>query len=371
MSELKKTPLYELHLELGAKMVEFTGYSMPVQYSLGVIKEHNHTRQKAGLFDVSHMGQAWLISENQSKVASELETLLPAEIQGLALGKQQYSQLLNENGGVLDDLIVTKPAEEQYNDRLYMVVNAGCKDADYALMEEKLSSVKILRLEDRAQIALQGPKAVDCLAQIVPGVENMKFMTFKCFSYNKHELLISRSGYTGEDGYEISIPENIAIKFTKKLLEMEEVEPIGLGARDSLRLEAGLCLYGNDLDETISPVEAGLLWSIGKRRRTEGGFSGSEIILKQIESGTNKKRVGLDIEGKMPCRAGTEIFVGDKKVGVITSGGFGPTVNRPIAMAYINTEFSAVNTEVILKVRNKEIIAKVCKMPFNKKTYVR
>jgi len=314
MSELKKTPLYELHLELGAKMVEFTGYSMPVQYSLGVIKEHNHTRQKAGLFDVSHMGQAWLIGESQSKVASELETLLPAEIEGLALGKQQYSQLLNENGGVLDDLIITKPAEEQYNDRLYMVVNAGCKDADYALMREKLSGVKILRLEDHAQIALQGPKAVNCLAQIVPGVENMKFMTFKCFSYNEHELLISRSGYTGEDGYEISIPENIAIKFTKKLLEMEEVEPIGLGARDSLRLEAGLCLYGNDLDETISPVEACLLWSIGKRRRTEGGFTGSEMILKQIESGTTKKRIGLDIESKMPCRTGTEFLLVIKKL---------------------------------------------------------
>ncbi|MFL2659725.1 MAG: glycine cleavage system aminomethyltransferase GcvT [Alphaproteobacteria bacterium] len=371
MSELKKTPLYELHLELGAKMVEFTGYSMPVQYSLGVIKEHNHTRQKAGLFDVSHMGQAWLIGESQSKVANQLEKLLPAEIEGLASGKQQYSQLLNENGGVLDDLIVTKPAEERYNDRLYMVVNAGCKDADYALMSEKLNGVKILRLEDRAQIALQGPKAVDCLAKIVSGAENMKFMTFKCFSYNEHELLISRSGYTGEDGYEISIPENIAIEFTKKLLEMEDVEPIGLGARDSLRLEAGLCLYGNDLNETISPIDAGLLWSIGKRRRAEGGFTGSETILKQIKSGVNKKRVGLNIEGKMPCRAGTEIFVGDKKVGIITSGGFGPTVNRPVAMAYIDKEFSAIDTDVVLKVRNKEIIAKICKMPFSKKTYVR
>ena len=368
---LKTTPLHALHVELGAKMVEFTGYDMPVQYPLGVLKEHIHTRENAGLFDVSHMGQAWLIGESQDAVAKALETLLPAEIVGLEKGKQQYSQLLNDNGGILDDLIVTKPAEDKYSDRLYMVVNAGCKDADYALMAEKLDGVKIVRMDDRAQIALQGPKAVDCLKTLVSGVEDMKFMTFKCFDYNGEELLISRSGYTGEDGYEVSIPAHIAVDFTKALLAMDGVEAIGLGARDSLRLEAGLCLYGNDLNTTTTPIEAGLLWSIGKRRRIEGGFSGADTVLAQIENGAPRKRVGLDIDGRAPCRAGTEIYIDGNKVGEITSGGFGPTVGCPVAMAYINKEFSAVDTNVVLMVRGKEILAKVCKMPFSKKTYVR
>ena len=371
MSELKTTPLHALHVELGAKMVEFTGYDMPVQYPLGVMKEHTYTRESAGLFDVSHMGQAWLIGESQNAVAKALETVLPAELVALAQGKQQYSQLLNDQGGILDDLIVTKPEEEKYSDRLYMVVNAGCKDADYALMAEKLEGVKIVRMDDRAQIALQGPKAVDCLNILVPGVADMKFMTFKCFDYNGSELLISRSGYTGEDGYEVSIPADIAVQFTKLLLGMDNVQPIGLGARDSLRLEAGLCLYGNDLNESTTPVEAGLLWSIGKRRRVEGGFPGADIIIEQIQNGAPRKRVGLDIDGRAPCRAGTEIFIGDKKVGIITSGGFGPTVGMPVAMAYIDKEFSSIDTDVILIVRGKEIKAKVCKMPFSVKSYVR
>ena len=371
MSTLKTTPLYDIHLELDAKMVEFTGYNMPVQYPLGVMKEHLHTRNACGLFDVSHMGQAWLIGESQEAVSEALETLLPADIIGLKKGKQQYSQLLNDNGGILDDLIVTKPAEEKYQDRLYMVVNAGCKDVDYALMTEKLKNVKIVRMDDRAQIALQGPKAVNCLERLVNGVKDMTFMTFKCFDYQGEELLISRSGYTGEDGYEISLPPHIASEFTKALLEMDEVEPIGLGARDSLRLEAGLCLYGNDLDETTTPVEAGLLWSIGKRRRLEGGFVGASIILDQIQNGAKRKRVGLAIDGKMPCRAGTELFIGDIQVGVITSGGFGPSVETPVAMAYIDIEHAVIDTPVVLKVRKKEVSATVCKMPFTKKTYVR
>ena len=371
MSELKTTPLHAMHVELGAKMVEFTGYDMPVQYPLGVMKEHTHTRESAGLFDVSHMGQAWLIGESQEAVAKALETVLPAELVALPQGKQQYSQLLNDKGGILDDLIVTKPEEDKYSDRLYMVVNAGCKDADYALMAEKLEGVKIVRMDDRAQIALQGPKAVDCLKILVPGVEDMKFMTFKCFDYNGSELLISRSGYTGEDGYEVSIPADIAVQFTQLLLDMDPVQPIGLGARDSLRLEAGLCLYGNDLDESTTPIEAGLLWSIGKRRRVEGGFPGADIIIDQIQNGAPRKRVGLDIDGRAPCRAGTEIFIGDKKVGVITSGGFGPTVGMPVAMAYIDKEFSAIDTDVVLSVRGKEIKATICKMPFSVKSYVR
>ncbi|MGB1361168.1 MAG: glycine cleavage system aminomethyltransferase GcvT [Alphaproteobacteria bacterium] len=371
MSELKTTPLHALHIELGAKMVEFTGYDMPVSYPLGVLKEHTWTRENCGLFDVSHMGQAWLIADSQETVADEVEKLIPAEVKGLAQGKQQYSQLLNDNGGIMDDLIITKPAEEKYADRLYIVVNAGCKEVDYAFMAEKFGSVKIERLENRAQIAIQGPKAESVLSKIIPGTEAMTFMTFKSFDWNGVEVLVSRAGYTGEDGYEVSVPAESSVEFAKLLGADADAEWIGLGARDSLRLESGLCLYGNDLDETTTPIEADLLWSISKRRRAEGGFTGADTVLKQIENGASRKRVGFDIDGRAPCREGTEVFVGGEKVGEITSGGFGVSVGKPVAMGYINIEHSAVDTEVTLMVRNKEVSAKVCKMPFVKQNYKR
>ena len=373
---LKHTALHALHMQLGAKMVDFAGYDMPIQYPLGVLKEHLHTRKKCGIFDVSHMGQAWLIGDSQIQVAEIVETVLPAEIIGLPSGKQQYTQLLNENGTILDDLIITKPAEEKYSDRLYTVVNAGCKDADYAHMQSHMDGVRIQRLENRAQIAIQGPLAVEVLSAVVHGVQDLTFMSFKSFDWgagdgNTSELLISRSGYTGEDGYEVSIENAYATEFTKILLQNENAEMIGLGARDSLRLEAGLCLYGNDLDTTTTPVEAGLLWSIGKRRRQQGGFIGATVIQDNIANGVHRKRIGLNIDGKAPCRQGTEIFVGDTKVGEITSGGFGPSIGKPVAMGYIDTAHSDIGTEVTLLVRKKHISAKVCKMPFAPHKYKR
>ena len=373
---LKQTALHALHVEIGAKMVGFAGYDMPIQYPMGVLSEHLHTRAKCGIFDVSHMGQAWLIGESQDKVAAVAETVLPAEIIGLPAGKQQYTQLLNAKGTIMDDLIVTKPAEQKYQDRLYTVVNAGCKDTDYAHMQSHMNGVKIKRLENRAQIALQGPTAVTVLSSVVDGVQDLTFMSFKAFDWQTAdgtttELLVSRSGYTGEDGYEVSVLAKYAMAFTKQLLTHPDAEMIGLGARDSLRLEAGLCLYGKDLDTTTTPVEAGLLWSIGTRRRTQGGFIGASVVQDTIAKGVSRKRIGLDIDSKAPCRAGTEIFVGDIKVGEITSGGFGPSVGKPVAMGYIATEYSAVDTAVILRVRKKQISATVCKMPFIPHKYKR
>lgn len=372
----KTTALHALHLELGAKMVDFAGYDMPVQYPLGVLKEHLHTRAKCGIFDVSHMGQAWLIGETQDAVCQAVETVLPAEIIGLPVGKQQYTQLLNEQGGTMDDLIITKPAEARYQDRLYTVVNAGCKDADYAHMADHMHGVTIERLETNAQLAIQGPTAVDVLSSVVPGVADLTFMSFKCFDWTADdgtpvELLISRSGYTGEDGYEVSIPNAHAVAFTRKLLSCDDAEMIGLGARDSLRLEAGLCLYGNDLDPTTTPIEGGLIWSIGKRRREQGGFIGASVIQDNIANGVTRKRVGLDIAGRVPCRAGTGVYVHGDKVGEITSGGFAPSVGKPVAMGYIATEYASVGTAVTLMVRGKEIPATVCKMPFLSHNYKR
>lgn len=373
---IQKTALHPLHLELGAKMVAFAGYDMPIQYPMGVLQEHLYTRAKCGIFDVSHMGQAWLIGDSQDTVAQQAETLLPAEIVGLPAGKQQYTQLLNENGGIMDDLIITKPAESHYADRLYTVVNAGCKDADYAHMATHMDGVTIERLETNAQLAIQGATAVDVLSSVVSGVADLVFMSFKCFDWvadngDTVELLISRSGYTGEDGYEVSIPNAYAIEFTKKLLAHSDAEMIGLGARDSLRLEAGLCLYGNDLDPTTTPIQAGLLWSIGKRRREQGGFVGADVVQSQIANGATRKRVGFNIGGRTPCRAGTEIHVNGQQVGVITSGGFAPSLNKPVAMGYIATEYAGVDTDVVLMVRGKEIPATVCKMPFVAPNYKR
>lgn len=361
---LKTTPLDALHREYGAKMVPFAGYSMPVQYKAGVLQEHLHTRSQAGLFDVSHMGQARLLG---SKAAEAMETLVPGDIVGLGAGNMRYTLLTNDAGGILDDLMVT-----HCGDSLYIVVNAACKDADFAHMRAKLTDAKLEIIEDHALLALQGPKAAEVLARYAPAVRHMVFLTGQAVRINDVPCFITRSGYTGEDGYEISIPNKYADAFARLLLSEHEVMPIGLGARDSLRLEAGLCLYGNDIDTTTTPIEAALNWTIGKRRRAEGGFPGADVILGQIKNGTARKRVGLMPEGRAPARAGTEIQDMDgAAAGIVTSGGFGPTIDGPIAMGYLRTELAVPGTRVNLMVRGKAQPAEVVKPPFVKQNYVK
>ena len=362
--DLKKTPIFDLHVELGAKMVPFAGYSMPVQYPLGVLKEHVHTREQAGLFDVSHMGQAWLVGEN---VAEALETILPADIKNLETGQQRYSQLLNDEGGILDDLMVTKPANPDLTDRLFIVVNAACKEQDFAHIAVKLGDrIQIERLEDRALLALQGPASPKVAARLFgDSVLTQPFMSQQELECDGIKCLVSRAGYTGEDGYEISIPEKAADMIARKILAEPEVEAIGLGARDSLRLEGGLCLYGHDIDTTTTPVEAVLMWSIAKRRREEGGFPGHKIIMQQLADKPSRKRVGIRPEGRAPAREGT--IIADEhgnEIGVITSGGFGPTVGGPVAMGYVTTKFAAADTKINLMVRGKAMPAIIVKMPF-------
>ena len=361
---LKTTPLDALHREYGAKMVPFAGYSMPVQYKASVLQEHLHTRSQAGLFDVSHMGQARLLG---AKAAEAMETLVPGDIAGLGAGNMRYTLLTNDAGGILDDLMVT-----HCGDSLYIVVNAACKDADFAHIQAKLPDAKLEIIEDHALLALQGPKAAEVLARYAPAVRHMVFLTGQAVRINDVPCFITRSGYTGEDGYEISIPAQDADAFARLLLSETEVMPIGLGARDSLRLEAGLCLYGNDIDETTTPIEAALNWTIGKRRRAEGGFPGADVILDQIKDGTARKRVGLVPEGRAPARAGTEIQDLDgAAAGTVTSGGFGPTVDGPIAMGYLRTELAVPGTRVNLMVRGKAQPAEVVKPPFVKQNYVK
>ncbi len=361
---LKKTALFDLHVELGAKMVPFAGYDMPVQYPAGVLKEHNHTRDAAGLFDVSHMGQARLTGDNP---AAALETLVPAELQALEPGQQRYTQFTNDQGGILDDLMVTN-----MGDHLFIVVNAACKDADFAHMKSKLAGKAELEIiDDRALLAIQGPKAGEVMARLSPEMATMTFMTAAEVQIDGVSCLATRSGYSGEDGFEISIPNDQAERLARLMLDQPEVEPIGLGARDSLRLEAGLCLYGSDIDETTTPVEGGLVWSIGKRRRTEGGYPGADVVARQLAEGAPRKRVGIRPEGRAPARAHTEIHSGGRKVGEITSGGFGPTVGGPVAMGYVETEFAKAGTPVTLIVRGKEAPAQVEKMPFVQQRYYR
>lgn len=365
--DLSKTPLHGLHVRLGAKMVPFAGYDMPVQYPAGILKEHAQTRDSAGLFDVSHMGQAFLVSEDGADPAIALESLCAADLQGLNPGRQRYSQLLNDAGGILDDLMATRPVAALGADRLYLVVNAACKDADFALIREKLAGrARLEVLEDRALIALQGPKAAAVAARLLdPALAEMPFMSQHVCPFNGVELWVSRSGYTGEDGYEISVPDAQAEALASALLAEAEVEPIGLGARDSLRLEAGLCLYGHDIDTGTTPVEAGLSWSIGKRRREEGGFPGADKILDQLANGTELRRVGILPEGRAPAREGAEITdLEGVTVGSVTSGGFGATVGGPVAMGYVATSHKAPDTPVNLMVRGKAMPARIAKMPF-------
>ncbi len=368
--DLLTTPLYALHIEAGAKMVPFAGFNMPVQYPLGVKKEHLHTRDAAGLFDVSHMGQLRL---HGSDAAKALEALVPVDIIDLPVGKQRYAFFTNDEGGILDDLMVAN-----LGDHLFVVVNAACKSQDIAHLQAYLpENVKLDVIEDRALLALQGPKAGEVLARLQPAVADMVFMDIQQVSINGVECIVSRSGYTGEDGYEISVPAADAQELAKALTAFEEVEWIGLGARDSLRLECGLCLYGHDLDTTTTPVEASLLWGIQPVRRIggarEGGFPGADIILNQIQTkDVARKRVGLVGQTKAPVREGTELFDADgAKIGIVTSGTAGPTAGKPVSMAYVRTDFSVIGTEVFAEVRGKMLPMTVEKMPFVPQRYYR
>jgi len=367
MSDLHKTPLYDLHMELGAKMVPFAGYAMPVQYPLGVMGEHLHTRAQAGLFDVSHMGQVILPGAG---AAEALEALVPVSLMALAEGRQRYAMFTNDAGGILDDLMVANRG-----DHLFVVVNAACKTADLAHLRAHIEGVQ--EITDRALLALQGPAAEGALEALVPGVGAMRFMDVATFGWQGVDLWISRSGYTGEDGFEISVPAPQAEAFARALLADAAVEPIGLGARDSLRLEAGLCLYGHDIDTTTTPVEANLAWAIQKIRRTggarAGGFPGAEVILAQLDGGAARKRVGLRPEGRAPMREGVQIFAdaeGGAPIGSVTSGGFGPSIAAPMAMAYLPSDLTE-GTIVYGEVRGKRLPAVIAPMPFQPTTYKR
>lgn len=354
----KRTPLYELHRSLGGKMVPFAGYALPVQYSAGILAEHLQTRAAAALFDVSHMGQARL---HGAGAAAALEKLVPADIQSLKDFAQRYTQFTDASGGILDDLMATK-----LPDGLFLVVNAACKDADFKHLAAHLpKDVTLELLPDRALLAVQGPAAERAVARLAPAVANLAFMQGAWIDIRGVSCFVTRSGYTGEDGFEISVPADRAFALAEDLLAEPEVKPAGLGARDTLRLEAGLCLYGHDIDTTISPVEAGLNWTIQKRRRAEGGFPGAERILRELREGTNRLRVGIKPDGRAPARDGTEVTdAGGGKIGVITSGGFGPTVGGPIAMGYVAVNVAKPETAVNLTVRNNAIPARVKPLPF-------
>ncbi len=350
---LLKTPLWALHRELGGKMVPFAGYDMPVQYDgMGVLKEHLHTRAAAGLFDVSHMGQAILSGD-----VDALEALVPSDIRGLVPGQMRYTHLLNDQGGIIDDLIVTRRDAQT----LFIVVNAACKDGDFAHIRAKLAGKAELKIrDDRALIAVQGPAAEKVVAAHFPAAAALGFMT----SLVEGDVFVSRCGYTGEDGFEISIPAARAEEFARILMKHDDAKWIGLGARDSLRLEAGLCLYGHDIDTATTPVEANLKWIIPKRRRADGGFPGANKIIAQITDGAPRLRIGLQPEGRAPLREGTELFAGGRKIGVITSGGFGPSVNAPVAMGYVETAFAAVGTKIDAMLRGEARPCAVAALPF-------
>lgn len=365
--ELKHTPLYALHLELGAKMVPFAGYAMPVQYPAGILKEHLHTRASAGLFDVSHMGQAFLSGEDPARA---LERLTPADIVGLKEGRQRYALLLTQQGTIKDDFMVARLEGEP---ALYLVVNAATKDGDFAYIAERLKGIAALAPQSgRALLALQGPKAEAALARHAPEAAALVFMQIKRMTLAGVPAIVGRTGYTGEDGYEISIAAKDAEHVARALLAEPEVLPIGLGARDSLRLEAGLCLYGHDIDETTNPVEANLAWSIGKRRKMDKDFPAAEAIVDALLGGAPRKRVGIRLDGKAPAREGSEIAAKTGRiVGRVTSGGFGPSLNAPVAMGYVETQFAADGTEVDLIVRGKRLPAHVAPMPFVANGYKR
>ncbi|MEM1300728.1 MAG: glycine cleavage system aminomethyltransferase GcvT [Pseudomonadota bacterium] len=373
-SELESTCLHSLHLELGAKMVPFAGYEMPVQYGLGVMKEHQHTRAAAGLFDVSHMGQVVLRGGSYEEIALGLERLIPMDVLGLGEDRQRYGFFTNEAGGIEDDLMFANRG-----DHMFVVVNAACKAADIARMKAALEpEIRVEPITDRALLALQGPAAETVLAAMNPAAADMRFMDVATMDLAGAEAWVSRSGYTGEDGYEISVPEAAAETLARALLGHEAVEPIGLGARDSLRLEAGLCLYGSDIDTSTSPVEASLNWAIQKARRSggarEGGFPGAGQILDQLTNGAPRKRVGLMPEGRAPMRAGVPLFAaeeGGEALGEITSGCFGPTIGGPVAMGYVPTALSEPGTRLYGELRGKRQPLSVVPLPFTPANFKR
>ena len=364
---MKRTPLYELHTALGAKMVPFAGYEMPVQYPSGILFEHRQVRASAGLFDVSHMGQATVFGDDSARL---LETVLPANLLELPNGSQRYSFFTNDAGGILDDLMIYR-----LDDRYTLVVNASNKEADFALLQDLCAgAVEFELMASHALLALQGPKACVALERMSPGIEELPFMGAKRVIISGIPCTVTRSGYTGEDGVEISVGASAALDLAWKLLELPEVEPVGLGARDSLRLEAGLCLHGNDIGPDTSPVEAGLQWAIPHCRRTQGsrrgGFPGAERILAEIDNGTLRRRVGIRPEGKAPVRAHAELLDTDSvQIGEVSSGGFGPSINAPVAMGYVAKEYSTPGTALHALVRNKPLPVTVCSMPFSPHRY--
>jgi len=366
---LKTTPLHALHLELGAKMTPFAGYDMPVSYPEGILKEHRHCRESAALFDVSHMGQLRLIGDDAAKA---LETLVPMDVAGLAVGKQRYAFFTNANGGILDDLMITRR-----EDHLFLIVNAACKEADTRHLVTHLSHrCTIQPLPDRALLALQGPQAAKALARLNPAVTSLTFMTGTTVALAGADCFITRSGYTGEDGYEISVPGAQAEMLARALLALPEVKPAGLGARDTLRLEAGLCLYGHDINETTTPVEAGLTWAIQKVRRAggarHGGYPGASAIDAQLAAGPSTKRIGLVGLERVPVREGAPLVdAHGRKLGHVTSGTLSPTVNEPIAMAYLAANHALPHHEVYAEVRGKRQPMRVSPMPFTPHRYFR
>lgn len=369
--ELRTTPLHALHVELGARMVPFAGYSMPVQYPAGLMAEHHHTRTAAGLFDVSHMGQLRL---EGADAAAAFETLMPVDVVGLAPGKQRYGLLLTDEGTIIDDLMFVNRGQD-----LFVIVNGACKEGDIAHMRDKLGNrCKLVPMPERALLALQGPKAIDAMKRVVPGVEKLVFMTGDRFAWQGGELFITRSGYTGEDGFEISVDGKQADALARALLAQPEVKPIGLGARNSLRLEAGLCLYGNDIDTTTTPVEAGLNWAMQKVRRTggarAGGFPGAQRVLGQLDGTVplQRKRVGLVALERVPVREHTELQdASGAKVGEVTSGLLGPTIDKAVAMAFVDSAQSTVGTRLNAIVRGKPVAMEVAPMPFVPQRYHR
>ena len=363
--EIKKTSLYQLHQDSKAKFVEFAGYQMPIQYSEGIVEEHKFTRNHSGIFDVSHMGQLFIYGNED--LTNDLEKIFPLDLKKLKLNHSKYSFLMNNEAGIYDDLIITK-----IENGFLIILNAACKESDFKILSKLLDNKYEMVLDEkRSLIAIQGPKSVAILDDIVKGIEGLNFMSGNWFFFNDQKIYITRSGYTGEDGFEISVTNELADKFTRKLIE-KGAKLIGLGARDTLRLEAGLCLYGHELDKDKTPVEANLKWAISKERILKGDFIGSDIIIKQLNDGVQKVRVGIKPEGRIIAREKTKIFnQSNLHIGEITSGTFGPSVNGPVAMGYVENEFSKKDTKVFLEVRGKKHPANICGLPFYKKSYVK